>query len=212
MPIAKDRYLLGQPQPPELSSDIFYRRNIAECNVAKCERIVEYLVPVRFKPRDRYRSGKKKGGAGKLAMGNCNRWNGEERVREPGLASAFGKWKLNEIWWKIFAPALPTDVVQSDTCRPTLSDGRETRVVSVPIHPPLSSHFWHRIHFVGTTNPRHFRSRLPRPAGHLCRQSAQAFPGNWFLRNTKQPGIARGFVFRRGELAIFRSKPRSRIN
>lgn len=52
------------------------------------------------------------------------------------------------------------------------------------------------------------------PAGHLCYQSTEAFPRNWFLRNAKQPGIAceRGFVFRQGEPTIFRSKPRSGIN
>lgn len=155
------------------------------------------------------------GKGGKKGRGNCRRrYSSGRPARASRTApSAFGKWKLNEVCWKIsarwYATPLPTDALQSDTCHATSSPSPV-----YPPRPPLEHSFPSSPRSLGgrrtaldigyismvpartpfspsTTNRRAFsiprlRSRAT-PEGHLWYQSTEAFPRNWFLRNVKQP-------------------------
>lgn len=169
--------------------------------------------------------------AGKLPRANGNRLNGQKSLGDPGI------WHLhlaNENLTR-FAGKLLLQYARS-RLSPWTAFFKVTRaihplqlVVSVPPSPfctPFSSPCTRnplvQPLLTSATFSLEQQTRgifdldygVANPAGHLCCQSTEAFPRNWFLRNAKQPGIARerGFVFRQGEPTIFRSKPRSEIN
>ena len=123
------------------------------------------------------------------------------------LASAFGKWKLNEIRWKIVAPVcetsplslflsphgqrsskwhVPPNPVESVSARfHPLSASPCTR------NPLVSSHFWHRLHFHWNNRPEAFSisitaSRAPRATSVTNQQRHSRVIGFYVMLSSRE--------------------------
>lgn len=206
------------------------RSMLAQSQLSKSELFDIANQPTNGSPLKKKEENTKKR-ASKLPRANGNRLNGQKSLGDPGI------WHLhlaNENLTR-FAGKLLLQYARS-RLSPWTAFFKVTRaihplqlVVSVPPSPfctPFSSPYTRnplvQPLLTSATFSLEQQTRgifdldygVANPAGHLCCQSTEAFPRNWFLRNAKQPGIARerGFVFRQGEPTIFRSKPRSEIN